>query len=122
MAGQSVGVACNLCPARRVLHQHVVDQTIAYNLTFGKENAMTVATMTSKGQITVPQSVRDALGLKAGAKVDFVPLEDGFKFVPLHHDITTLRGRFAGRVAKPLSLAQMDAAIAAGAAAGQGRR
>ena len=77
---------------------------------------MTIATMTSKGQITVPQSVRDALGLKAGAKVDFVPIEDGFKFVPLHHDVTTLKGRFAGRVVQPASLAQMDAAIAGAAA------
>ena len=77
---------------------------------------MTVATMTSKGQITVPQSVRDALGLKPGAKIDFVPLEGGFKLVPLHHDVTTLRGRFAGRVSRPASLAQMDAAIATAAA------
>ena len=116
-----LGVACNLRQLGRGLRQQTINQTITYNLTFGKENAMTVATMTSKGQITVPQSVRDALGLKAGAKVDFVPLEDGFKFVPLHHDVTTLKGRFAGRVAKPLSLAQMDAAIAA-AAAGHDRR
>jgi antitoxin PrlF len=33
---------------------------------------MAVATMTSKGQITIPLAVRTALGLRPGAKVDFV--------------------------------------------------
>lgn len=77
---------------------------------------MTVATMTSKGQITVPQSVRDALGLKPGTKLDFVPLDDGFKVVPLRLEVASLKGRFAGRVAQPVSLEQMDAAIVEGAA------
>ena len=35
------------------------------------------ATVTAKGQITIPKAVRDALGVKAGSKVDFKPLEDG---------------------------------------------
>ena len=30
------------------------------------------ATVTSKGQITIPKRVRDQLGLKAGSKVEFV--------------------------------------------------
>jgi AbrB family looped-hinge helix DNA binding protein len=38
---------------------------------------MVVATMTSKGQITVPKEVREALGLKAGSKVSFVRDESG---------------------------------------------
>lgn len=33
---------------------------------------MSVATMTSKGQITVPKNVRDAMGLRPGTKVEFV--------------------------------------------------
>jgi len=28
-------------------------------------------TITSKGQVTVPKTIRDALGLRAGAKVEF---------------------------------------------------
>lgn len=79
---------------------------------------MTIATMTSKGQITVPQSVRNALGLKLGAKVDFVALDDGFKVVPLKREVTTLKGRFAGRVTEPVHLEHMDAAIADAAAGG----
>jgi AbrB family looped-hinge helix DNA binding protein len=34
------------------------------------------SSITSKGQITVPKRVRDALGLKPGTRVDFV-LEEG---------------------------------------------
>ena len=36
-----------------------------------------VATMTSKGQITLPKAVRQALGIDAGAKVAFEFHEDG---------------------------------------------
>ncbi len=35
------------------------------------------ATVTAKGQITIPKAVREALGVKPGSKVDFQPLEDG---------------------------------------------
>jgi antitoxin PrlF len=34
---------------------------------------MATATMTSKGQLTVPKEIRDRLGLKPGDRVDFVP-------------------------------------------------
>jgi AbrB family looped-hinge helix DNA binding protein len=82
---------------------------------------MPTATMTSKGQITVPQAVRTALGLHAGTKVDFVPIAGGFKVVPLRTGSSALKGRFAGRVTKPVSIEQMDEAIAAEAALGHGR-
>lgn len=77
---------------------------------------MPTATLTSKGQITIPLAVRTALGLHAGSKLDFVMEEDGFKVVPLRHAATTLKGRFAGRVAQAVSLAAMDEAIASEAA------
>ncbi len=78
---------------------------------------MATSTLTSKGQITLPQSVRQALGLEAGDKVDFVKVEDGYKLVPLRKDIRTLKGRFAGRVERPVSLEEMDEAIAESATA-----
>ena len=66
---------------------------------------MPTATLTNKGQITVPQAVRESLGLEAGDKVDFVadPV-GGYRVVPRRKDVKVLRGRFAGRVARPVSL------------------
>ena len=77
---------------------------------------MPTATLTSKGQITIPQAVRTALGLHAGTKVDFIPVVNGFKLVPHRNEAASLKGRFAGRVTKPVSIAAMDQAIAAEAA------
>ena len=76
---------------------------------------MPVATLTSKGQITLPISVRNALGLSAGAQVDFVPVDGSFVLVPVRSDVASLKGRFAGRVKKPVSVEAMNEAIAAGA-------
>ena len=76
---------------------------------------MPIATLTSKGQITLPISVRNALGLSAGAQVDFLPFDGSFILVPVRSDVASLKGRFAGRVKKPVSVEAMNEAIAAGA-------
>jgi antitoxin PrlF len=76
---------------------------------------MPTATLTSKGRITLPHAVRTALGLTAGQKIEFLPEGDSFRVVALRTDGAVLRGSFAGRVKKPVSIAAMDAAIAAGA-------
>ena len=78
---------------------------------------MPTATLTSKGQITLPQAVRRTLGLHAGTKVDFVAVADGFKIVALHQKATRLKGRFAGRNSQPVSVEAMDEAIAVEASA-----
>jgi antitoxin PrlF len=77
---------------------------------------MSTSTLTSKGQITLPRDVRQALGLGVGDKVDFVEVEGGFKIVPLRKDVRGLKGRFAGRVKRPVSIQEMDDAIAQSAA------
>lgn len=77
---------------------------------------MPTAILNSKGQITIPLAVRTALGLHAGSELDFVVAGDCFKVVPLRRDATTLKGRFAGRVAHAVSLAAIDKAIASEAA------
>jgi antitoxin PrlF len=81
---------------------------------------MATSTVTSKGQITLPRSVRHSLGLNAGDKVDFVPMEGGFKLVPLRQDVRALKGRFAGRVERAVTLEEMDEAIAGAASDGLG--
>jgi antitoxin PrlF len=77
---------------------------------------MPTATLTSKGQITLPLAVRLALGLTAGQKVDFLRDGDSFRVVAMRTEVSALRGRFAGRVKKPVSITEMDAAIARSAA------
>jgi antitoxin PrlF len=38
---------------------------------------MTTATLTSKGQITIPAEVREALGVDTGDRVEFVEVAPG---------------------------------------------
>jgi antitoxin PrlF len=73
---------------------------------------VSTSTVTSKGQITIPRDVRVALDLSAGDKVDFVKVDDGYKLVPCRQDVRTLKGRFAGRVSRPVTLDEMNEAIA----------
>ena len=80
---------------------------------------MPTSTLTSKGQITLPLAARRALVLETGDKVDFVAVPGGYKLVTLRMDIRALKGRFAGRVERPVGLDEMDEAIADAAAARQ---
>jgi antitoxin PrlF len=77
---------------------------------------MATATITSKGQVTIPAQVRIDMGLTAGDRVDFIRMEDGhYAVVPASHSIRSLKG-IVPRPAKPVSLGDMQEAIAAGAA------
>ena len=74
------------------------------------------ATITSKGQITVPKSIRDRLHLKPGDKIDFVLEEDGgLRVTPVTASVTQLKG-MVPRPGFPVSVEQMDEAIARSAA------
>jgi antitoxin PrlF len=76
-------------------------------------NAMAVATLTSKGQITIPSRVRNALGLEAGDRVEFVEQGKGeFAIVAATRSVRELKGLFQGKRSKPASLEEMNAAIA----------
>ncbi|MBV9530044.1 MAG: AbrB/MazE/SpoVT family DNA-binding domain-containing protein [Bradyrhizobium sp.] len=76
---------------------------------------MTAATLTSKGQLTLPKDVRDALGVGPGDRVDFVKMEDGnFAVLPATHSVKRLKGLIPSPK-KAVSLEDMDRVIAGGA-------
>lgn len=71
---------------------------------------MASATVTTKGQITLPKSVRERLGLEAGDRLEFVESEQGFLVVPATRDIRSLKG-IVGRPKKPVTVEDMNGAI-----------
>lgn len=74
---------------------------------------MTTATITSKGQITIPADVRNALSVVTGDRVEFVQIEPGkFLFVAANRSVTELKGMF-GKADKSVSIEDMNRAIAA---------
>lgn len=76
-------------------------------------HAMSTATVTSKGQITIPAEVRQALQVKAGDRVEFVQIEPGrFELVAATRPVTDLKGLFS-RPSKAVSIDDMNKAIAA---------
>ena len=73
---------------------------------------MSTATLTSKGQITVPAAVREALGVGTGDRVELVELSPGrYEFVAATRSVTALKGMF-GKARKKLSIEEMNAVIA----------
>jgi len=70
-----------------------------------------IATITSKGQITLPVSVRKALKIKTGDKLDFVVTENGeIVGKPISNRLSSL-AKILPPAKKKLSLDEMDAAI-----------
>lgn len=73
---------------------------------------MSTATMTSKGQITIPAMVRAALGVEAGDRVEFVQIEPGhFELVAATQSVTALKG-LVRKPATPVTIKDMNATIA----------
>lgn len=73
---------------------------------------MATASLTSKGQITIPIHVREDLGLKAHDRIEFVKMEDGKYLIQAKRgSIMNLRGMFKW-AGKPVSVEEMNEAIA----------
>ena len=73
---------------------------------------MPSATITSKGQITLPVEIRRALGVGPGDRVSFRTADDGRVVVePETLDLLSLKGSVRSRV-KGVSVEQMQEAIA----------
>ena len=77
---------------------------------------MPIATLTSKGQITIPVAVRKDLGLQSGSRVQFLQRENGsYELIPVTGSIADLKGIIPWS-GPAVALEQMDEAIAAAAA------
>lgn len=78
---------------------------------------MTTATVSSKGQITIPANVRQSLQVVAGDRVEFVEVEPGrFEFFAATRSVRELKGMF-GKARKSVSIEDMNKAIATRGAA-----
>ncbi len=78
---------------------------------------MTTATITSKGQITIPKAVREHLHVAEGDRIDFHFGEDGsVRLIPLARPVHELFGMLHRPGMKPVSVEQMNEDIAAGRA------
>lgn len=72
---------------------------------------MPLATLTTKGQVTIPKPVRDALGIHAGDRVQFLIREDGVvQLLPQTRDILSLAGILVPKV-KGVTVEEMDEGI-----------
>ncbi|WP_124950173.1 AbrB/MazE/SpoVT family DNA-binding domain-containing protein [Sulfuriferula thiophila] len=73
---------------------------------------MTTATITSKGQITIPATVRNALGLHTGDRIEFVEVDNGqFAIIAATSPVTALKGLIR-KPEQAVSIEQMNAVIA----------
>lgn len=74
---------------------------------------MATATLTSKGQVTIPAQVRASMGLDTGDRIEFVELNDGtFAIMAASHSVRDLKGLIR-KPAKAVSVEDMNLAIAA---------
>ncbi len=73
---------------------------------------MPSATLTSKGQTTIPREVREHLGIRTGDRLDFVINPDGTVMLrPATIQVSELKGILHRKRMKPVSVRDMDDAI-----------
>ncbi len=69
------------------------------------------ATVTSKGQITLPKALRDKLHLEPGDRVEFIVEADGVvRMIPRKASVKQLKGMLP-KPKRPVGLEEMEAAI-----------
>lgn len=72
---------------------------------------MSTATVTSKGQITLPRDVRDELNLKEGDQVSFEKIDGRYVLRPQTRSLVDLAGILHRPGEKALSLEEIDASF-----------
>ena len=84
---------------------------------------MPTATMTTKGQVTIPKEVREHLGIDTGDRLSFVVQDNGTVLVQsLTRDVRALGGLLRRTGQRKLTIEEMDAGIAGRMQAKFGRR
>jgi antitoxin PrlF len=69
----------------------------------------TAATLTSKGQTTIPKEIRDGLGMKPGDRMTFTLMPDGTVVMRVKSKrIMELAGVLRKKGRKPVSIEQMS--------------
>jgi AbrB family looped-hinge helix DNA binding protein len=76
---------------------------------------MPESTLTVKGQTTLPKDVRRALALQPGDKLRYLILDGGEVRIVRSRPVADLSGVLKDAVRRPVSLEEMEAAIARGA-------
>lgn len=72
---------------------------------------MPTATITSKGQITIPKKIREKLGLKPGDKIEFEVEKGDLKVSRKKYSIMDTAGILYREGQKPASIEDMNKAI-----------
>jgi len=71
-----------------------------------------IATVTSKGQLTLPIEARRRLGIVPGTRLDLIITDDDrLEVIPMTGSVQKLKGMLP-KPKRPLSLEEMDDAIA----------
>lgn len=78
-------------------------------------DAMSESSITVKGQTTLPKSVRQALDLMPGDRLRYVILDGGQVRIMRTRPVVGLRGMLRRKGQAPVTLEQMDEAMAQGA-------
>jgi len=79
---------------------------------FCKEADVSVSTLTSKGQVTIPKDVRERLRLRTGDKLDFQVEEDGtIRVHPIAARVSEVFGLLAEKASRSYSVEEMDAGL-----------
>lgn len=75
-----------------------------------------IATVTAKGQVTLPAAARRRLGIKPGTRLTILVIdEERLEIIPIADSIASLKGMLP-KPEKALSVEDMQRAIAEGAA------
>jgi len=79
------------------------------------------STLTSKGQTTIPERVRAALGMKPGDKLEY-EIEADRATIRVHPGLRSLKGILGSKKGRGMSFAEIRQAAAKAARAREGRR